>query len=48
MSWVVFEAKVAIDDVELLGCELPRAESECSEERPFRCGNGVKSIVKSL
>ena len=34
----VFDAKVAIDDVELLDCDLPLPQSECSD---VRCGNGV-------
>ena len=37
----VFDAKVAVDDVELIDCDLPRAESECSDSKPFRCTNGV-------
>ena len=34
----VFDAKVAIDDVELLDCDLPLPQSECPD---VRCGNGV-------
>ena len=43
-----FTAKVAVDDVELINCDLPVAESECSETKPFRCGNGVQNIIKSI
>ena len=41
----VFNAKVAIDDVELTGCDLHLPSSECSE---VRCGNGVSYLGNIL
>ena len=32
---------MAIDDVELIYCDLPVAESECQDNKPIRCGNGA-------
>ena len=42
----VFDAQIAVDDVMLTGCELPRPESECEDLRPVRCGNGVRGERK--
>ena len=41
MVVMLLVADVAVDDVELIDCDLPRAESECSDTKPFRCTNGV-------
>lgn len=41
----MFNAKVAIDDVELTGCDLHLPSSECSE---VRCGNGVSYLGNIL
>lgn len=41
----VFDAKVAIDDVELLDCDLPLPQSECPD---VRCGNGVSPSTFSF
>ena len=37
----VYDATVAIDNVELLLCDLPGPESEC-EESKHRCASGVR------
>ena len=38
----MFDAGVAIDDVDFIGCEMPRPETgECGEARPFQCNNKV-------
>ena len=38
----VFDASVAIDDLEFVGCEMPRPDSgECGEAKPFQCNNKV-------
>ena len=41
----MFNAKVAIDDVELLNCDQHLPSSECSEAE-VRCGNGVSFVQK--
>ena len=39
----MFNAKVAIDDVELTDCDLHLPSSECSQ---VRCGNGVRKYLQ--
>ena len=37
----MFNAKVAVDDVEFIDCDLKLPSSECPQ---VRCGNGVRMI----
>ena len=39
----MFNAKVAVDDVEFIDCDLKLPSSECPQAR---CGNGVRMIKK--
>ena len=41
----VFNAKVAVDDIEFIDCDLKLPSSECPQAR---CGNGVRMIKKYL
>ena len=44
----MFDAGIAIDDIEFLDCEMPRPESgECGEAKPFQCNNKVNKFCQN-
>ena len=42
-----YNANVAIDDIALIDCELPRPEDQCGDNKPVRCANNVMKHVNN-
>ena len=41
----VFDAGVAVDDINFIDCEMPRPSTEeCGTEKPFHCMNSVRYL----